>query len=308
MGVLFCLKRFDMRVLALLLVSLLASVVAGAQTEIKIATIYPPGSDVATSLMELSDVVKARTKGEVVVKLYSGGVMGDDKTVLRKVRIGQLQGALLSSGALDLLNVDVKGLSQPFAFDSLDEVYAKRKSYDQEIRDRLKAHKWVSYGPFDGGFSYLMSKKKVTSMDEIRQSKLWLPNTSDIQKISAELNIDYLVMNIGDVLTGLDTGAIDTLISPPSAALALNWYSRFKYFTDTPVLYTWGILIIPDKVLSQMDDVTQAVVIEEFTHWSAALESRLRVDNGKALEAIRQLLEPITFSAEDIDMLRTSQK
>ena len=297
-----------MRVLALLLVSLLASVVAGAQTEIKIATIYPPGSDVATSLMELSDVVKARTKGEVVVKLYSGGVMGDDKTVLRKVRIGQLQGALLSSGALDLLNVDVKGLSQPFAFDSLDEVYAKRKSYDQEIRDRLKAHKWVSYGPFDGGFSYLMSKKKVTSMDEIRQSKLWLPNTSDIQKISAELNIDYLVMNIGDVLTGLDTGAIDTLISPPSAALALNWYSRFKYFTDTPVLYTWGILIIPDKVLSQMDDVTQAVVIEEFTHWSAALESRLRVDNGKALEAIRQLLEPITFSAEDIDMLRTSQK
>ncbi|TCS44082.1 TRAP transporter substrate-binding protein DctP [Reinekea marinisedimentorum] len=297
-----------MRTFALLLLSLLVSVAASARTEIKISTLYPPGSDAAKSLIELSDKLKEKTNGEVLIKLYPGGVMGDDNTVMRKMRIGQLQGALVSSGTLDIIKADVKGLSRPFAFDSIDEVYAKRESYDQVIRDELLELNWLAYGPFDGGFSYLMSKKPVTSMDEIRQSKLWLPNTTDIQQVSAELNVDYLVMNIGDVLTGLDTGAIDTLVSPPSAALALNWYSRFNYVVDTPVLYTWGILILPEKTLARMDEKTRALVTSEFESWAASLEARLRVGNANANDAIRQLLKPIAFSARDIEMLRAAEQ
>lgn len=296
-----------MRLFALILSILLMASGVQAETVIKISTLYPPGSDPAKSLVELSKTVKERTNGDVLLKLYPGGVMGDDKTVLRKMRIGQLQGALVSAATLDILKVNVRELSRPFSYDTLDQVYSKRESYDQVIRDELKDSKWLSYGPFDGGFSYLMSKNQVTNMNEIRQSKLWLPNTSTIQEISAELDVDYLVMNIGDVLTGLDTGAIDTLVSPPSAALALNWHSRFNYFTDTPVLYTWGILILPEKALARMDEENRAILTEELTAWSTSLESRLRVANGKALDAIRTLLEPATFSEEDIEMLRVSQ-
>ena len=293
--------------LAVLFLSFLLAAFSMAETEIKISTLYPPGSDAVRSLTELSNSLKEKTAGEVVLKVYPGGVMGDDKTVMRKIRVGQLQGALVSSGTLDLLDADLNGLSKPFSYDNLEQVYQQRLSYDSVVSDKLKSLKWYGFGPLDGGFSYLMSKNQINNMEDIRQSKLWLPNSDQIQQISSELDIDYLVMNIGDVLTGLDTGAIDTLISPPSAALALNWHSRFQYLNDTPVLYTWGILIVPERALARLDVTTRNIVTSELEQWSKNLDARSRVANQQALKAIQQLLSPINFDQNDLDRIRLSQ-
>ncbi len=297
-----------MRVIFLSCILVLCSVVVEAQTVLKISTLYPPGSAAVTSLQQIALELKQNTNNEVLIKVYPGGVMGDDSTVLRKLRIGQLQGALVSSSTLELIDADVKALSQPFSYDEIAQVYDRRESYDHEILAELSRLGWAGFGPLDGGFSYLMSKNKVTDMDGVRSSKLWLPNTRDIQKMSESLDIDYLVMNIGDVLTGLDTGAINTLVSPPSAALALNWHSRFNYFSDTPVLYTWGILIFPEKSLAKLSDKNRKLVDDALTQWSEELDQNLRASNENALVVIRQLMTAITFSADELNSLRVSQQ
>lgn len=280
---------------------------AVAKTTLKLSTLYPPGTDAVSSLQKVAADVKAATGGEVEIKVYPGGVMGDDKTVLRKIRVGQLNGALISGTGLDLITPNLKDLSKPFQFDEISEVYALRETKDTELRARLAELDWRGYGPLDGGFSYLMSKQKIPNMTAVRNSKLWLPNTSDIQQMAKELDVNYLVMNIGDVLTGLDTGAIDTLISPPAAAITLNWHSRFTYFTDTPVMYTWGMLVIPERSMSRIPDEFREVVDTALTEWSKALDQRNRMGNEKALAALNQLLEAQSFSRDDIQQLRLSQ-
>lgn len=295
-----------MRLIALLLACL--PFMALAQTTLKISTLYPPGTDPVKSLKEAAKQIETATNGEVTLKVYPGGVMGDDKTVLRKIKIGQLQGALVSGTGLDLISKDLKDISQPFQFDSIDQVYNQRETMDGVFRDRLAAVNWQSYGPLDGGFSYLMSKDKVPDMSAIREAKLWLPNTSEIQDLSRQMNVDYLVMNIGDVLTGLDTGAVDTLISPPAAAITLNWHSRFNYYTQTPVLYTFGMLVLPDRALRKLDDQQKQAVDEVLQSWAESLDARLRVGNANALEAIGQLLTPQPFSQDDIRAMRIVQR
>ena len=295
-----------MRLIAVLCWIILSNI-AFATTTLKISTLYPSGTDAVSSLRAVAELIERQTQGAVELKVYPGGVMGDDKTVLRKMKIGQLHGALVSGTGLDLINADLKDLSQPFQFDSLDQVYQARKTLDGEFKERLSEDKWAGFGPLDGGFSYLMSKQPVQDMDAVRDAKLWLPNTSDIQALSKQMNVNYLVMNIGDVLTGLDTGAIDTLISPPSAAIALNWHSRFNYYTETPVIYTWGMLVFPERALSKLSTEHRVIVDNALDDWATQLDERMRVGNVKAKQAITQLLDAQPFSREDITSLRLSQ-
>lgn len=291
----------------LFLVSLLLASQSISATELKISTLYPPGSAAVKSLQETSKRLRDATNGEVTLKVYPGGVMGDDNTVLRKMRIGQLQGALVSGTALDIITPNLKDISRPFQFDTLDEVYDARENKDVEFRDRLKELSWASFGPIDGGFSYLMSKDPVRSLEDIRNSKIWLPNTQDIQAMANEMDVDYLVMNIGDVLTGLDTGAIDTLVAPPSAALTLNWHSRFDFYTETPVVYTWGMLILPERSLARVSREHREHIDIIFRAWAAELDQEQRAANKDATQAIQQLLVPQPFSSEDINLMRKAR-
>src|SRR5690554_6270454 len=76
--------------------------VAGAAgaAELKIATLSPEGSSWMELLREGAREVREQTDGRVTFKFYPGGVMGDDKAVLRKIRLEQLHGAVLTAGGM----------------------------------------------------------------------------------------------------------------------------------------------------------------------------------------------------------------
>ena len=67
---------------------------------LKIATVVPNGSGWMNEMKAAAKEVKEKTDGRVKIKYYPGGVMGSDKTVLRKMRSGQLHGGAISAGAL----------------------------------------------------------------------------------------------------------------------------------------------------------------------------------------------------------------
>lgn len=295
-----------MRIFAFTFLLLLTGL-ASAQTTLKIATLYPPGSDAVKSLQQTALDIRDRTGGDVTLKIYPGGVMGDDSTVLRKIKIRQLHGALLSGSGLDQISPNLKDLSYPFQFDRIDAVYDARETLDTVFRQRLKDQNWLGFGPLDGGFSYLMSQEPLKTLEDVRESKLWLPNTRDIREMAEDLDVDFLAMNISDVLTGLDTGAVDSLIAPPSAAITLNWHSRFDYFTDTPVLYTWGMLALPESAFRSVSDAHRVLVEQALENWSENLDKRLRQANENALAAIRQLLTVQSFNPSQVREIRMTQ-
>lgn len=271
---------------------------------LKIATLYPPGSEAVASLEAASERIDAATDGRVSLKLYPGGVMGDDSTVLRKLRIGQLDGALVSSGTLELIDVAYSDLSQPFQFDSLEAVHAARETFDATLKRRLRDKGWYGFGPLDGGFSYVMSTQPVRSLDALRERKLWLPNTEEVRTLSRRMGVDYTVLGIGDVLPALDTGAIDTLIAPPSAALTLGWHSRLDTVTDQPVIYTWGILILPRRTLDRLPEDDRGTTIAELNQWAEDLDTRLRQSNREAKAALTALLEEVSILSASLAEIR----
>lgn len=262
---------------------------ASATTTLKISTLYPDGTALVNGLKEASKAIEQQTEGRVKLKVYPGGVMGDDRAVQRKIRIGQLHGQIAQGGAFAAAYRDSQILNVPLAFKNYDEVDAVRAELDKPILEGLEQGGWVSFGLLDGGFAYIMSGNPVQSLDDLREQKLWLPaNDKASAKAAAAFELSPIMLNIGAVLTSLQTGAIDAIAAPPIAALTLQWYSRVENVTDMPLLYTFGLLGIHQKYFNRLSAEDQAVVRSELEALFSELNANSRQENLNAFAAVQQ--------------------
>lgn len=273
---------------ALLVAGFLVSAVAGAETiTFKISTLYPDGTPVVNRIKQAGEDIGKRTGGQVKLKVYAGGVQGDDATVLRKIRTGQLHGALTQAGAVAQFYKDIQVYNVPLAFRTFDEVDYVRGKMDAQLKSELEKAGWVSFGIVEGGFAYVMSNAPVVTVADLRQQKLWVPaNDSASEQAARSWGISPIVLPIGDVLTSLQTGAINAFAAPTTAAIALQWYSRVKYRTEVPLLYTYGLLTVSDKYFARLDAGQQKIVREALGAAFAELDKNARKDNIAALSTL----------------------
>ncbi|WP_245584134.1 TRAP transporter substrate-binding protein DctP [Saccharospirillum impatiens] len=278
-----------MRSLTVTAILSITAVMAQAE-ELKISTQYPDGNAVLNELRRAGEAIKAQTEGRVDIRYYPGGVMGDDQAVQRKIRIGQLQGAFVQSGALANAFRDSQVLNAPLLFRNYDEVDAVRAQLDGDIEQGFAEGGWQTFGLIEAGFAYGMSQQPITSMDSLKARKLWLPaNDPFSEQIARAFGINPIVLNIGDVLTALQTGAIDAIVAPPVGAITLQWYSRVDYLTDAPFMYTYGVLALSDRAFSQLTAADQAIVEAEFGNASATIDRQTRQDNLRSFAALETL-------------------
>lgn len=256
----------------------------------KIATEYPDGTGVLAELRAAGERIEERTNGSVNFKFYPGGVMGDGIAVQRKVRIGQLDGSFIHSGALASSFRDGQVLNAPLLFRNFEEVDAVRAQFDDEFNQGFIDSGWHTFGLVEGGFAYAMTNEPVESLDQIREQKIWLPANDPLsEKIAKSFDINPIALNIGDVLTALQTGAINAIVAPPVGAITLQWYSKASYLMDAPFMYTYGVIAIAEKSFRGLDDDQMAIVSEELTLASKIIDEAAREDNLKAFDALGQL-------------------
>jgi len=274
-----------MRIVMMLLLVMLAR---QAQAKLfKIATLSPDGSVWMQKMKEGASELSQKTNNRVKIKYYPGGVMGDDKAVLRKIRIGQLHGGALVGGSLSKFYPDNQIYSLPLIFRSFEEIDYVRKHLDQKIADGLEKGGFVIFGIAEGGFAYVMSKKPIRTVDDMRRQKVWIPdnNTMILEAVKA-FDITPIPLTIADVRAGLQTGLINTVTIPPIGAVALQWHTQIKYLMNEPFLYIYGVLAIDLKAFKKISPEDQAMFREIMGRIFFDLNRINRQDNVKALEAL----------------------
>ena len=254
-----------------------------------IATVSPDGSVWLRELRKAAKEIKTRTEGRVTFKFRTGGVAGDDKTVLRKMRVNQLQGAVVTAGALAQSYPDLGLYSLPMVFRSFEEVDHVRASLDEPLIEGLRKKGYVSFGFSEIGFAYAMSKAPTTSVADARKQKVWIPDGDpwSEQAIDA-FGIKPIPLPIVDVLTGLQTGLINAVAMPPVGALALQWHTQIDHVMDLPLLYVMGQMIISNRAWGKLSEADQVIVAEVLRKAVKATDTRSREDNRKAADVMRQ--------------------
>ncbi|MGH8530952.1 MAG: TRAP transporter substrate-binding protein DctP [Nevskiales bacterium] len=286
--------------------TLLAMSAEAPAATLKIATIAPEGTSWMKELRTGATEIEKRTAGRVKLKFFPGGVMGNDKSVLRKIRAGQLQGGALASTGLTDLYKDAQLYSLPMLFHSYEEVDYVRARMDQTLQAGLEEAGLVPLGISEGGFTYLMAQSSISEVEELKGKKVWVPEGDPVSQAALEYaGVTPVPLPFADVYTALQTGLLDTVFSVPTGAIAFQWYTKLKSLVDMPVTYVLGVLAIDKRSFQALDPADQAVMREVIENTFTRLNKINRDDNQKALAALKkQGIEINTLDAAEEEKLR----
>ena len=272
--------------LAAMTLLLLNSSIANARA-FKIATISPDGTFWMQEMRAGAKEIKKQTQGRVEFKFYPGGVMGSDESVLRKIRIGQLQGGAVTAGSMTAIAPDIAIYELPYLFESLDQVDYVRSKMDDELIKELEKKGFVSFGLAEGGFSYMMSDEALQSVADVRDKKVWLPSNHPVgEAVFSSADISPVPLPLSDVLTGLQTSLIDTIITSPIGAIALQWHTKINYVMDEPLTYFSALLVIDKKAFNRLKEEDREIVRSVMSDAFKRINEQNRKDNVAAKQAL----------------------
>ncbi len=268
---------------------LVAAAAPASAVVFKIATDAPDGSLWVSSLRSVAEQVAEHTEGRVTFKFYPGGVMGDDKAVMRKIRSGQLHGAVMTVGGLTRTYTDIQLYNMPMAFRSLDEVDHVRAHMDNTLLEGLEERGFVSFGIAEVGFAYAMSQEPIATLDEVRAQKVWVPDGDEGAARSLEsFGIAPIPLSIADVLGGLQTGLIDAVTVPPVAAIVLQWHTQLDHVLDLPLLYIYGTLAVSKRQFDKISGADQAHLRRVMGELVREVNQQNRRDHERAVAVLEE--------------------
>ena len=259
---------------------------ANAQT-IKLATLAPEGSGWMDSMRAGAAEITERTEGRVKFKFYGGGVQGNDNQVLRKMRIGQLHGGAFTSSVLGEFQRDAILYAMPMLFNDLEEVQFARSRMDDKLRELIEQAGYVNFGFAGGGFAHIMSNRPIANLDDMQGLKVWIPDGDKMAYGAIKaLGVSPVTMPLTDVLTGLQTELIDTIMGPPAGTIILQWNTGVSYITELPLAYIFAMLIVDKKYFDRIQPDDQAIVREIMERVYLGFDQQGNEDNEKAYKAL----------------------
>lgn len=253
----------------------------------KIASLAPDGSVWAKRFKEFAQEVEKETNGEVGFKIYPGGVMGDDRAMYRKMRIGQLHGGgFTMTGISEIVN-NFRVLGLPFLFNSYDEVDQVIERLWPRLREEFAAKNLELLAMSEMGFIYTMSTIPITSLADLKKSKSWTPEGDPVSLALLEAaGVSPIPLSIPDVLTSLQTGLINTAFNSFYGSIVLQWFTRTNYITDIPFVYAYGAFVIDKRSFSRLPPHHAEIMRSAARKYFA----RLLQDTRKSNEESRQVL------------------
>ncbi|MCZ6912539.1 MAG: TRAP transporter substrate-binding protein DctP [Proteobacteria bacterium] len=276
--------------------------------QLKIATLTPEGSGWMEAMRAGAKEIKERTEGRVIIKLYGGGTQGSDKTVLRLMRVGKLQGATFTgSGLIDRFPT-IQLYSLPMVFKSLDEVDYVRERMDDTLMEGMKSAGLIGFGIAEGGFARMMSSSPVRGPDDLSGKKVWVPegDASSHDAMKA-MGLSPVALPLTDVMIGLQTGLIDVVTNSAVGAIVLQWHTRVKFVMRLPLVYIIGFLVIEEKAFNRLTPGDREIVSDVMERVYKEFDQANRQDDADAsMELIAQGLVEIEPYQEYVDEWRNA--
>lgn len=245
---------------------------------VKLATIVPDGSIWDKQLKQMAVEWKQVTGDRVSLTVFSGGSQGDESTVLRKMRLDALQAASLTVVGLASLDPAFNAFNLPFFFESYDELNAVVEKLTPLLKQRLESKGFVLLNWGHGGWLQVFTTRPVSTVAELKGLKLYTSAGDDRMTQWYKANgFQPRAMAMTDVLTGLTTGMIEGLPTPPAAALAFQWNRQTRYMLDIGLAPVVGATVVTRKAWMRVPETERAKLAAA----AAGVEKRLQADVPK---------------------------
>lgn len=261
-----------------------------ADPQLRIGTLAPKNSLYHRQLMELGEAWRTAQGGHGKYLVYPDGSQGGETDMVRRMRIGQLQGGLLSVVGLREIEPSIAALqNMPMMFKSWDEVDYVREKMRPAMEKKFLEKGFVVLAWGDAGWVRFFSKEPAFAPNDFKKMKFFAWGAeADQQEIMKSLGYTPVPLETADILPAIQTGMINAVPSTPYFALATQIYTTANNMLDMNWAPVVGALIITKKAWDELSPDGQAAVREAGAKVGVQLRAKARQEVDEAVDAMKK--------------------
>jgi len=262
---------------------------AHAGITIKIATMAPEGSTWDKALRNMAVEWSEITQGEVKVKIYSGGVAGNETVMLRKMRIGQLHGAAMTNLGLLEIAPAAQVTATPMLIHNHGEYDYIMEHMAPLFEERIVENGFIPLSWADAGWVRLFTKAPLRHPSDLPNHKFfaWEGDPVSVEMYQAG-GMNPVVVAATDVMPALQSGLINGFPSTPLGALALQWFGVAPHMLDVP----WGpltaITLLSKEAWEMIPEKYHDALLASSRRTGESINTSVRKQDQKAIEVMKR--------------------
>lgn len=283
---------------------------------IKIGTLAPVGTPwINFAYDNMIPYINRETRGLIKIRLYAGGVMGEDTDILRKMKLGQLQGCGCTALGVFMAAPETSVFTLPMLFNNYDEVDYILNKFRGDIDSIFERHGYYLVGLIDTGFFYLFTKNKVSTIEEMKKQKMvtWF---GEIETTTMnELGINPIKISVPEIVVSLQTGLVNANIGPPTWQMGTQAFLHSKYYITPPFFYSIAAIILDKPQIDRIAEIYPEGLGDEIIQLARRLIMRqegewrneIRDYEARSLKAFENAgIQSVKF--EDIELMQNSSR
>lgn len=273
----------------LILLNILLSIqLAEAQT-VKLGTLAPAGSPWHISLRNMGEKWKDTKESKVKLKIYPGGVLGDEADMVRRMRIGQLHAATLTWVGLSQIIPEIGALQMPFIFDSDEELDYVRDKLNPKLEALLESKGFIVLYWGNVGWVHIFSQEPVVSPIDLKGQKIFVW-AGDAETFAAwkAAGLHPVGVAATDILPSLQTGLINVYSATPLLSLSFQWFALARNMTDLPWAPLIGATVITRKKWEQIPKELRPTLLQIARSSSSNLKHEIQKFEKEAVKVMKK--------------------
>ena len=261
---------------------------AHAET-LKIATLAPDGSVWYAALKTMTEDWRRISNGAIDARIYPGGVAGDDAVMVRKMRVGQLNGAALTGDGMASIAPELRIFQMPMLIRSDAELAFLRERMSKQLEAIAEAQGFELLAWSDIGWVYLFSSAPIDDPDAARRARLWTAVGDDAWARALQgAGYHPVALPTTEILSGLQSGLIDAFDAPPVVALSSQWFGQAKHMMDLPWSPLVGAVVVTKRFWEQLPTDQRDALQDAARKATAAAQNDVHRFERDSIEAMQR--------------------
>lgn len=265
----------------------LAGVSAAGTTTIRMASLAPAGSSWDKVFRAWGNSLKQQTGGALQFQFFPGGVAGDERDVIRKMKLGQMDAAGLTSIGLGQIARPISILQMAGTVENYKQLNYVREKLGPDFEGMFQKEGYHLLGWGDAGFGRIFSKKPILMPTDYKSVRPWVPREdSSLPEFMKIVGANGVPLGIPEVFPALQTGMIDTVVASAIAAVALQWFRYVTHVSKEANVAIVGATLIRDDLFKTIAPDHQKVLLETGKKAHATLVAQVQVEDVKAYKTL----------------------
>lgn len=254
---------------------------------LRLASLAPQDSAWGKLIQELAAEVKKGTQGQVDFKLFLGGKLGDEGKVVKKLGRG-VDGAFFTGQGVGQIYPGFRIQELPFLSETYEEADKVRKALWPMFEEAFEMNTdFVLLGPGETGMVYLLSKDKITGVEDLRKARLWVWEGDEVASQTFQVfGVSPRPLDILTVVQQIKSGGIDAVYNSPAGAVALGWTSDLKHISGVAFAYASGAFVLTKDAWKKIPEAHRATVEQIVGRFGEKIILQARTDNQAALDRL----------------------